>query len=71
VRFAFQAFHKRSSKPRLNDTCLARQEDYLAFAGLRLRPSPQQQFEFFFPTYKLGQSARVQRLEAAFDPAWA
>ena len=34
---------------------------------LRLRPAPQQQFEFFFPPDKLGQSARVESLETAFD----
>ena len=32
---------------------------YLAFAGLCLRPAPQQQFEFFFPPDKVGQAARV------------
>jgi hypothetical protein len=39
----------------------------LAFARLRLRPAAQQKIEFFFPTDKLGQSACVQSLEAAFD----
>ena len=67
VRFASEAFQQRCSKPRFADTGLARQQHHLAFAGLCLRPAPQQQFEFFFPTDKLGQSARVQRLEAAFD----
>jgi hypothetical protein len=36
VWFAFQALHKRSSEPRFANTCLAGQEDYLAFADLRL-----------------------------------
>ena len=67
MRFAFQAFHKRSSKPRFANTCLAGQEHHLAFASLRLRPAPQQQFEFFLATNKLCQSARVQRFEAAFN----
>ena len=71
VRFAFKAFHKRSSKPRFANTCLAGQEHYLAFASLCLRPAPQQQFEFFLSPNKLGQSARVQRLEAAFDRSWS
>jgi hypothetical protein len=35
--------------------------------AFRLRPAPQQQFEFFLATNKLGQSARVKSLEAAFD----
>ena len=39
----------------------------MAFATLCLRPAPKQEFDFFFPTDKLGQSARVQRLEAAFN----
>jgi hypothetical protein len=39
----------------------------LAFAGLGLRPAPKEKFDFFLPANKLGQSARVQRLEAAFD----
>ena len=46
---------------------LAGEQHYLAFAGLCLRPAPQQQFEFFFPPDKLRQAARVQSLEAAFD----
>ena len=34
--------------------------------GLCLRPAPQQQFEFFFASDEVGQTASVQRLEAAF-----
>ena len=45
---------------------LTGEQHHLAFAGLCLRPAPQQQFEFFFPPDKLGQAARVQSLEAAF-----
>jgi hypothetical protein len=37
----------------------------LAFAAFCFRPAPQQQFEFFFPTDKLGQPARVESLEPA------
>ena len=44
----------------------AGEQHHLAFAGLRLRPAPQQQFEFFFPPDKLSQAARVESLEAAF-----
>ena len=43
---------------------------HLTFAGLCLRPAPQQQFEFFLPTDEGGQSARVQRLKAALNRAW-
>jgi hypothetical protein len=50
VRFAFKAFHKRSSKPRFADACFAGKEHYLSFAGLRLCPAAQQQFEFFLAT---------------------
>ena len=67
MRLARKAFQQRSREPRLADARLAGQEHYLTFAGLCLRPAPQQQFEFFFATDKLGQSARVQSLEAAFD----
>ena len=38
----------------------------MAFAGLRFRPPPQQQFEFFFSTDQLGQAACVKSIEAAF-----
>ena len=61
-----EAFQQRSRQPRLADACLARQQHDLAFAGLCLRPAPQQQFEFFFPSDKLSQPARVDSLEAAF-----
>ena len=45
----------------------AGKQHHLTFAALCLRPAPQQQFEFFFPPDKLGQSGRVQSLETAFD----
>ena len=67
VWLASEAFQQRRRKPRFADAGLAGEQHHLAFAVLCLRPAPQQQFEFFFPTNKLGQSARVQSLEAAFD----
>ena len=67
VRFGGEAFQQRRRKPRFADAGLAGEQHHLAFAGLCLRPAPQQQFKFFFPPDKLGQAARVQRLEAAFD----
>ena len=67
VRFGCEAFQQRRREPRLADTCLAGEQHHLAFAGLRLRPAPQQQFKFLLATDKLGQSACVQSLEAAFD----
>ena len=67
VRLVSDPFHKRRSKPRFADTCVAGQKHYLTFASLRLRPAPQQQFEFFLATNKLCQSACVQCLETAFD----
>ena len=65
VRLAGEAFQQRRREPRLADTGLAGEQHHLTFAGLCLRPAPQQQFEFFFPTDERGQAARVQRLEAA------
>ena len=41
-------------------------QHHLTFAGLRFRPPPHQQFEFFFSTDQLGQAARVKSIEAAF-----
>ena len=66
VRFAGEAFEQRRREPRFADAGLAGEQHHLAFAALRLRPAPQQQFEFFFPPDEGGQAARVQRLEAAF-----
>ena len=67
MRLGSEAFQQRSRQSRLADARFAREQHHLAFAGLRLRPAPQQQFEFFFPPDKLGQAARVESLEAAFD----
>ena len=47
------------------------EQHHLTFAGLCLRPAPQQQFEFFFAPDKLGQAARVQSLEAALHRSWS
>ena len=65
VRFGSEAFQQRRRQSRLADTGLAGEQHHLTFAGLRLRPAPQQQFEFFFPPDEVGQAARVQSLEAA------
>ena len=66
VRLAGEAFQQRRREPRFADAGLAGEQHHLTFAGLCLRPAPQQQFEFFFPPDERGQAARVQRLEAAF-----
>ena len=70
VRLGSEAFQQRSRQSRFADAGLAGEQHDLAFAGLCLRPAPQQQFEFFFPPDKLGQPARVQSLEAAFTQSW-
>ena len=67
MRLGSEAFQQRGSQSRFANTCLTGQQHHLAFAGLRFRPAPQQQFEFFLPTDKVGQTARVERLEAALD----
>ena len=69
VRLSSEAFQKRCREPRLADAGLAGKQHHLAFAALRLRPAPQQQFEFFFPSDEVGHAARVERLEAAFHRA--
>ena len=66
VRLGSEAFQQRSRQSRLADASLAGEQHHLAFAGLCLRPAPQQQFEFFFAPDEVGQAARVQGLEAAF-----
>ena len=60
-------FQQRSRQSRFADPRFTGEQHHLAFAGLCFRPAPQQEFEFFFPPDKLGQSARVKSLEAAFD----
>ena len=66
MRLSSKALQQRRRQPRLADARLAGEQHNLTFAGLCLRPAPQQQFEFFFPPDKLGQPARVESLEAAF-----
>ena len=48
-------------------TRFAGEQHHLPLAALRFRPAPQQQFDFFFPSYKLREAARMESLEAAFD----
>ncbi len=59
VRLRRKALEQRRSQPRFANTCLARQKHHLAFASLRLRPTPQQQFKVFFPSDKLSHAACV------------
>ena len=66
VRLGSEAFQQRSRQARFADARFTGEQHHLAFAGLCFRPAPQQQFEFFFPSDKLGQAARVESLEAAF-----
>ena len=65
VRLVGEAFQKRGREPRFADAGLAGEQHHLAFTGLCPRPTPQQQFEFFFPPDEGSQAGRVQRLEAA------
>jgi hypothetical protein len=65
VRFAGDTLQQRRRKPRFADPGLAGKQHHLAFAGLRLRPAPLQQFDFFFTSHERGQIARVQGLETA------
>src|SRR4029077_20319111 len=51
---------------RLSNTRLAREQRYLTFACFCFRPASKQQIEFFLPSDKLSQPARVESLEAAF-----
>ena len=71
VRLGSEAFKQRGGESRFADPSLAREQHHLAFAGLRLRPAAQQQFEFFFPPDKVRQAARVKSLEATFHRSWS
>ena len=62
-----EPFQQRGGQPRFANTGLTGQQHYLTFAGLCLRPAPQQQFEFFFSPDKFGQTACMESLKAAFD----
>src|SRR6202040_1585589 len=66
VRFRSDVFQQGRRQSGLAYTSLAGKEHHLTFASLCLRPAPQQKFEFFFPSNKLGQVARVESLEPAF-----
>ena len=67
IRLGGDAFQQRSGEPRLADAGFTGQQDDLAFAALRFRPAPHQQFRFFFAADQRGEAAAVQRLEAALD----
>ena len=57
-----EAFQQRSRQSRLADARFTGEQHHLAFAGLRLRPAPQQQFEFFFAPDKFSQCrSRAER----------
>jgi hypothetical protein len=71
MRFDSEALKQCRREPRFADAGLTGQEHDLAFACPRLRPAPQQKIKFLFPTNKLGQSARMQCFEAAFDQRWS
>ena len=51
---------------RFPDARLAGEEHHLAFTSLGPRPTPKQQFQFFFAPDKGSQAAAVQRLKTAF-----
>src|SRR4029077_1303011 len=61
------SFQQRSRQSRFADARFTGQQYDLTFAGLRLRPAPQQQFEFFFASDEFSQSTSVQSLEPALD----
>jgi hypothetical protein len=65
VRFGGEVFQQRGRQPRLADARFTGEQHDLPFVRLCPRPAPKQQFEFFFPPNEGGQTARVQRLEAA------
>src|ERR1700688_880547 len=71
VRLADKAIPKRCGEPRLSYAGLAGKQNHLAFDRLCFRPAPQQQFEFFLPSDKIGHTGRMERLEAAFHHGWS
>jgi hypothetical protein len=66
MRLGSDTLKQRRCQPGLSNTRLAGEQHCLTFAGFCFRPPPQQQVEFFFPADEVGQSARVESLEAAF-----
>src|SRR5262249_32077448 len=71
MRFRSEAFKQCRRKARLANARFAGQEHHLAFPGLYLRPAPQQQFEFFFPSDKFGQASCVEGIKSALDRGWS
>jgi hypothetical protein len=65
VQFRSNALQQCRRQAGLADTRFSREQHHLSFASLRFRPTPQQQFQFFFPPDKLSYAARVQGLKAA------
>jgi len=53
-------------EPGFPDTPLTREQHYLTFTSHCSRPTPQEQFEFFFPPDQGSQAGLVQALEVAF-----
>ena len=69
VWLSSEAFQQRSGEPRFADTRFTGKQHYLSFAVLCLRPTPQQQFEFFFaPDEFQSVRPRVGCLETATKP---
>jgi hypothetical protein len=66
MRFRSNAFHKSSCEPRFADAGFARKKHHLTVATLCSRPAPQQQFGLFLAPDESSDTARMQRLEAAF-----
>jgi hypothetical protein len=54
-----ETFQQRSGQSGLPNAGFTGQQYNLTIAALRLRPSPQQDFEFFFTTDKLSKPTRV------------
>jgi len=67
VRLSRKAFQERSGQSRLADPRFTGEQHHLPLAALCFRPAAQQQFEFFFPSYKLREPARVESIKTAFD----
>jgi hypothetical protein len=62
-----EALHERGGEPGFADAGLTGQQHHLAFASLRFRPAPHEQFKLFFPPDECSKDAGVHRLEAARD----
>src|SRR4029077_5731275 len=64
-----EMFQERRCQAGLPNAWLTGQQHYLTLTGLCLRPSAQQQFEFFFPSDEISQSGPMQRFKMACSPA--